>query len=77
MRFARGADFERGAREFWHTVTPVRATEVLRGGNWRPAWGKVIVGTPGILDSNFFNGQAVEMQRNHSSSARGAGGGVV
>jgi ComEC/Rec2-related protein len=54
--------FERGAREFWHTATPVRATEILRGGNWQPAWGEVIVGTPGILGSNFFNGQAVEIR---------------
>jgi competence protein ComEC len=53
--------FERGAREFWHTSTLVRVAEIWRGDHWQPAWGKVIAGTSGILASNFFNGQSVEV----------------
>ncbi|MGA3182253.1 MAG: ComEC/Rec2 family competence protein [Verrucomicrobiota bacterium] len=53
--------FERGAKEFWHTTTLARTTEILRDGRWQAAAGKAIVGTPGILDSNFFDGRAVEI----------------
>ncbi|HXR06301.1 MAG TPA: ComEC/Rec2 family competence protein [Candidatus Acidoferrum sp.] len=53
--------FERGAREFWHTGTLLRATEIWRGGQWQPAWGKVIAGTSGVLASNFCNGRSVEV----------------
>jgi competence protein ComEC len=53
--------FERGAKEFWRSSTLVDATEIWREGRWQPAAGKVIVGTPGILDSNFFNGRQVEI----------------
>jgi ComEC/Rec2-related protein len=53
--------FERGAREFWHTGTLLRAAEIWRGGHWQPAWGKVIAGTSGILPADFFNGRSVEV----------------
>jgi ComEC/Rec2-related protein len=53
--------FERGAKEFWHTGTLLQATEICREGHWQPAWGKVIAGTSGVLDSNFFNGRSVEV----------------
>jgi competence protein ComEC len=53
--------FERGAKEFWHTSALVSAGEICRGGQWQPAWGKVVVGTSGILASNFYNGQSVEV----------------
>ena len=53
--------FERGAREFWHTGTLLRAAEIWRGGHWQPVWGKVVAGTPGILASNFFDGRSVEV----------------
>ena len=53
--------FERGAREFWHTSALVSAGEIWRDGQWQPAWGKVIVGTSGILASDFYNGRSVEV----------------
>ena len=53
--------FERGAREFWHTGTLVSAVEIWRGDHWEPAWGNVTAGTSGILASNLFNGQSVEV----------------
>lgn len=53
--------FERGAKEFWHTATLLRVSEIQKNGQWQPAWGKVIAGTPGILPSNFFNGRRVEV----------------
>jgi len=53
--------FERGAKEFWHTATLLQAAEICRDGQWQPAWGKVIAGTPGVLASDFFNGRSVEV----------------
>ena len=53
--------FERGAKEFWHTSALVSAGEIWRGGQWQPAFGKVIAGTSGVLDSNFYNGRSVEV----------------
>jgi competence protein ComEC len=53
--------FERGAKEFWHTSALVRAAEIWRGDHWAPAFGKVVAGTSGILDSNFFDGRSVEI----------------
>ena len=32
--------FERGAREFWHTGTLLRAAAIWRGGRWQPVWEK-------------------------------------
>jgi competence protein ComEC len=39
----------------------VQATEIFRGGVWQAAFGKVIVGTSGVLDSSLCQGQAVEV----------------
>ncbi|MGD1085647.1 MAG: ComEC/Rec2 family competence protein, partial [Verrucomicrobiota bacterium] len=54
--------FERGAKEFWRTTTLVRATDILLDGQWRRASGKVIVGTPGVLGPDFFDGREVEIR---------------
>jgi ComEC/Rec2-related protein len=53
--------FERGAKEFWHTSALLRVAEIRRDGHWQPAFGKVIAGTSGVLASNFFDGQTVEV----------------
>jgi len=53
--------FERGAKEFWHTSARVRTSEIWRGDHWETAFGNVVAGASGILDSNFFDGRTVEI----------------
>jgi ComEC/Rec2-related protein len=53
--------FERGARELAHSSALIDADEIFIDDKWRPAFGKVIATVPGILSSNFFEGQNVEV----------------
>jgi len=53
--------FERDGEELWRTAAYVEVEKISRGTNQQPAFGTVMVTTPGILSSNFFAGQAVEI----------------
>jgi ComEC/Rec2-related protein len=53
--------FERDQRELWHSSALIEAQEILSDGIWQPAAGRVIAGTPGILPTNIFEGQKVEV----------------
>jgi len=67
--------FERDQRESWHSSALIEAEEISFDGNWQPAAGRVVAGTPGILPTNFFEGQRVEVagmvQPPHGPFARG------
>jgi ComEC/Rec2-related protein len=52
---------ERNDGQTEHILAQVQATELWCGENWRPALGKIIITTPGVLASNFFAGQPVEI----------------
>jgi ComEC/Rec2-related protein len=53
--------FERGGREVSHSSTLIKANGIFIGDTWQPAFGKVIATVPGVLSSNFFEGQSVEV----------------
>lgn len=53
--------FERGRRELSHSSALIRVNQMFVGGTWQPAFGKVIATSPGLLSSNFFEGQSVEI----------------
>jgi ComEC/Rec2-related protein len=49
--------------EIPHSLTQLRVTEIQEEeGDWEPAFGEIIVSTPGLLFSNFFAGQHVEIK---------------
>jgi ComEC/Rec2-related protein len=48
--------------EIPHSLTQVRVVEIQGDGDWQPATGQIIVSTPGLLSSNFFAGQQVEIK---------------
>ena len=52
---------ERGDQEIEHSLAMVRVNGLLRGENWQPASGSIIVTTPNPLPENFFAGQPVEI----------------
>ncbi|MBW8864477.1 MAG: ComEC/Rec2 family competence protein [Verrucomicrobia bacterium] len=47
--------------EAWHSIVRIRASETSRGSNFVQAAGEVLVTTPGILGTNYFAGQHVEI----------------
>jgi competence protein ComEC len=54
---------ENRGSEIPHSLTQVRVVEVHEEeGDWQPAAGQIIVSTPGLLSSNFFAGQHVEIK---------------
>jgi competence protein ComEC len=53
--------FERDQRELWHSSALIEADGILSNGLWQPAAGKVVAGSPGILPTNIFEGQRVEV----------------
>jgi ComEC/Rec2-related protein len=53
--------FERQGRELWHSSVVIDADQILLPRGWQPAFGKIIAYAPGILSSNFFSGQIVEV----------------
>jgi competence protein ComEC len=53
--------FQRDQREFWHSSALLEADEISSNGVWQAAAGKVVAGTPGILPTNIFDGQRVEV----------------
>ncbi|HUD82256.1 MAG TPA: ComEC/Rec2 family competence protein [Candidatus Saccharimonadales bacterium] len=53
--------FERGGRELSHSSALIEVSGIFIGDTWQPAFGKVIATVPGVLSSNFFEGQSVEV----------------
>jgi competence protein ComEC len=53
--------FERDQREFWHSSALIQVEEIVSNGVWQPAAGRVVAGTPGILPTNIFEGQRIEV----------------
>jgi competence protein ComEC len=53
--------FERGHRELSRSSALIAANQIFIGEGWQPAFGKVIATVPGVLSSNFFEGQSVEV----------------
>jgi competence protein ComEC len=53
--------FERDEREFWHSSTLIETEAISCNGVWQPAAGRVVASTPGILPTNVFEGQRVEV----------------
>jgi Domain of unknown function (DUF4131) len=52
---------ERDGKSTEHSLAQVRVRELRRGGNWRPAFGEIMVTTPGALPENFVAGHTVEI----------------
>ena len=52
---------ERNGEETWRNAARVRVSEIRRAENLLPAAGEILVTTPGILESNFFAEQNVEV----------------
>jgi competence protein ComEC len=67
--------FERDQREFWHSSALIQVKEILSNGVWQPALGRVVAGSPGILPTNIFESQRVEVagtiQPTHGPLAEG------
>jgi len=53
--------FQRDLRELWHSSALIEVEGILLNDAWRPATGKVMAGVPGILPTNVFEGQKVEV----------------
>lgn len=53
--------FEHQGKITWRTMAELQVQELRRGIAWQHAIGTVAVSTPGVLDSNFFAGQPVEV----------------
>jgi competence protein ComEC len=53
--------FEKDQREFWHSSALIDVQEILTNDVWQPAAGRVVAGTTGILPTNIFEGQRVEV----------------
>ena len=62
----------RNEAETWHTRAEIKVSEVrLTRGDWQPAVGWLMSRTPGVLSSNCFAGQTVEVT-GHRSGATAA-----
>ncbi|HEY3860252.1 MAG TPA: ComEC/Rec2 family competence protein [Verrucomicrobiae bacterium] len=53
--------FEQGQREFWHSSALLEADAILTNGIWQPVAGRVVAAAQGVLASNIFAGQQVEV----------------
>jgi competence protein ComEC len=54
--------FEQGAEESWRTLARIEATALrLNRKSWQPALGRMAVSTRGVLSTNIFAGQMVEI----------------
>jgi competence protein ComEC len=47
--------------ESWRTLAQVKVGGLLKRGSWQPAFGEIVVTTPGLLPEKFFAGQTVEI----------------
>jgi competence protein ComEC len=53
--------FEWQGREIWHSSVEIDLDQVRLQNQWRPAFGKIVAFAPGVLASNYFSGQNVEV----------------
>lgn len=53
--------FEWQGREQWHSSVEIDLREIRIQERWEPAVGKIVAFAPGILSSNYFAGQVVEV----------------
>ncbi len=53
--------YERDEVESWRSLAQIQVSALRRHGDWEPAFGRVAVTVPGILDRKFFAGQTVEV----------------
>lgn len=53
--------FIRDEKPSWRTLARVAVAEIGCDSDWQKGVGRVAVSTPGVLDSNFFAGQTVEI----------------
>jgi competence protein ComEC len=53
--------FARGEEQLSRTRAEIQVSSLLRGTNWQPAFGRVVVATPGDLGGEFFAGRTVEV----------------
>ena len=53
--------YEQRDRESWRTLARLQVAALQRDARWHPAFGKITVATPGVLGTNFFGGQTVEV----------------
>src|SRR5206468_151120 len=53
--------YEHRDKQSWHTLARIRVAVLQRDAHWHPAFGRVAVATPGVLGTNFFGGQTVEI----------------
>jgi ComEC/Rec2-related protein len=51
----------RGIEETEHSLAQVQVSEMNSRSNWQPAVGEIMVLTPGVLPTNYFTGQHVEI----------------
>ena len=53
--------FDHKGQEEWRSVARVCVREIKRQNDFQPAAGEILVTTPGVLGSDFFSGQPVEI----------------
>jgi competence protein ComEC len=53
--------FERDDRPSWRSMAQLQVSEICRQDQWQPAYGRVAISTPGLLDDHFFAGQTAEV----------------
>jgi len=53
--------YEHRDKESWRTLARINVAALQRDANWHPAFGRVAVATPGVLGTNFFGGQTIEV----------------
>ncbi len=53
---------EHNGDEAEHSLAQVRVIEIKLGEDWESASGELVVTTPGVSGTNFFNGQGVEIR---------------
>ena len=53
--------YERDEVESWRSLAQLEVSALRRAGVWEPAFGRVAASVPGVLDTNYFAGQTVEV----------------
>lgn len=53
--------FIRDDQESWRTLATLNVTALGRGKNWKAAYGRIVIITPGKVPETFFAGQPVEI----------------
>ncbi len=53
--------YERDEQESWRSLAQLQVSALRRNGDWEPAFGRVAASVPGVLDTNYFAGQTVEV----------------